>query len=140
MCTQWVWIWILVTHALQFIIYLASKFVFETISTWYFRDISLWERRCCRDVSLTITNPILQINLLALLKYLPECFGDEIKIIIHLILSWAWKSQHAPIYVLDLDMNPVLCVYMVYCNPMWAIRQNSTRIGNWCLARAINKI
>lgn len=97
MCTQWVWIWILVTHALQFIIYLASKFVFETISTWYFRDISLWERRCCRDVSLTITNPILQINLLALLKYLPGCFGDEIKIIIHLILSWAWKSQHAPI-------------------------------------------
>lgn len=96
MCTQWVWIWILVTHALQFIIYLASKFVFETISTWYFRDISLWERRCCRDVSLAITNLILQINLLALLKYLPECFGDEIKIIIHLILSWAWKSQHAP--------------------------------------------
>lgn len=67
-------------------------------------------------------------------------------------MFWRWDRNHHSFdfvlgleittctFVLGLDMHPALCVYMVYCNPMWTIRQNSTRIGNWCLARAINKI
>lgn len=58
-----------------------------------------------------------------------------------------WKSSFIWFCLGLGNHNMHLCIglghapgLMVYCNPMWTIRQNSTRIGNWCLAHAINKI